>query len=372
LVPQDTGDYPARVQSIPVLVQPGTGYDLLLACPCIADRSTERRIAIAAEIRRRAEAIADGAVARTIGRIGRDPFINLIGFAHAKTEQPTAAAVVAAIRDGDPREVLLTMVGYYRRAYRLATPPDVIRDAADGDRSAIREFQRSSYPHVGHWQTTLRNLLGRDPIEVRDELADALAAWHAQGFAELEPDIDAAQRADADRVSPLAATRDFDDVLAQLIPGITFARELGQSLAVLAPSTILRPGWAMTDFGQTLVIAYPAEPARVSPSEPPPRLVLIAKALGDEIRVRALRELRAGPMSGSELARRLGVPRTSLQHHLGQLVNAGLVRLATDDARWGQLELRPEALEELTTLASAWILERGPLEPETTATGGAL
>ena len=360
-------------QSIPVLVQPGTGYDLLLSGPCIADRSTEKRIAAAADIRRRAEAINGGSVARAIAHIGRDPFINLIGFAHAKTEQPTATAVVAAVRDSDAREVLLTMLGYYRRAYRLATPPDVIRDAADGDKAAIREFQRSSYPQVGHWQSTLRNLLGRPAGEVRDELAGALAAWHADGFAELEPEIEAAQRADAERVSALAAQRDLDDVLAQLIPGITFARELGQSLAVLAPSTIIRPGWTMTDFGQALVIAYPAEPARIAPSEPPPRLVLIAKALGDELRVRALHELRAGPVSGSELARRLGVPRTSLQHHLGILVNAGLARLATDDARWGQLELRPQALDELAGLANAWILEPGAAASEHEAgTGGAI
>jgi DNA-binding transcriptional ArsR family regulator len=361
------------VQSIPVLVQPGTGYDLLLSGPCIADRSTERRIVGAADIRRRAEAIDGGSVARAFARIGRDPFINLVGYAHARTEQPTAAAVVQAVRDDDPREVMLAMVGYYRRAYRLATPPDLIRDAVDGDRAAIREFQRSSYPHVGHWQATLRNLLGRPAVEVRDELAGALGAWHAEGFAEMEPEIEAVQRTDAERVGALAATRDLDDVLAQLIPGITFARELGQSLAVLAPSTVLRPGWAMTDFGQVLVIAYPAEPSRTSPSEPPPRLVLIAKALGDELRVRALRELRGGPLSGSELARRLGVPRTSLQHHLGQLVNAGLVRLATDDARWGQLELRPEALEELTTLASGWILEGAAAAAgEPTAEGGSI
>ena len=360
------------MQTIPVLVQPGTGYDLILSGPCIADRTTERRIAAAADIRRRAEAIDGGSVARTIAHIGRDPFINMIGFVHAKTEQPTAAAVVEAVRTTDAREVLLTLVGYYRRAYRLATPPDVIRDAADGDRAAMREFQRSSYPQVGHWQATLRNLLGRDPVEVRDELAGALARWHADGFAELEPEIDAAQRADAERVAALAAARDFDDVLAQLIPGITFARELGQSLAVLAPSTIIRPGWAMTDFGQTLVIAYPAEPARISPSEPPPRLVLIAKALGDELRVRALRELRGGPMTGSELARRLGVPRTSLQHHLSILVTAGLARLATDDARWGQLELRPEALDELAGLASSWILASGEAAPEPPSGGGAI
>jgi DNA-binding transcriptional ArsR family regulator len=190
-------------------------------------------------------------------------------------------------------------------------------------------------------------------------MASMLGTWLQSGFGEMEAEVEAAQREDAERVRELAATRDLDDVLDQIIPSITFARELGQSLVVLTPSTVIRPGWAMADFGTSLVIAYPAA-HRLEPGETPPRLVMLAKALGDELRVRALRELRAGPLSASELARRLGVPRTSLQHHLGILVNAGLARLATDDARWGRLHLRPEGLAELSSLANGWILDAGP------------
>src|SRR4029079_17009183 len=144
---------------LPILVQPGTGYDLILSGPLIADRTTERRIARAVEIRRLAQAIDDGALVRAFEKIGRDPFISLIGFVHARTEDPTAANVVAALREADPRDGALTMVGYYRRAYRAATPPDIIRGAIDGDRDAVREFLRSSFPGVGHWQAALRNVL---------------------------------------------------------------------------------------------------------------------------------------------------------------------------------------------------------------------
>ncbi len=346
------------MRSIPILVQPGTGYDLLLTGPLISDPSTEQRIAAAADIRRRARAVGDGSLLHGFGRVGRDPFLNLLGFAHGRTDEPTAANVVTAIREAEARDFVLALVGYYRRAYRAATPPDIIRAAVDGDRDAIRDFQRTSYPGIAHWQASLRHLLGRDAEEVRDELANLLGTWHESGFAELEADLEAQQREDADRVRELVSTRDLDDVLDQIVPSITFARELGQSLVVLAPSGVIRPGWAMADFGTSLVIAYPAA-HRLEPGEPPPRLVMIAKALGDELRVRALRELRAGPLSVSELARRLGVPRTSLQHHLGILVNAGLARLATDDARWGRLHLRPEGLAELSSLASGWILDEG-------------
>ena len=356
------------MRSIPILVQPGTGYDLLLTGPLIADASTEQRIASAADIRRRARAVDDGSLLRAFGRLGRDPFINLLGFAHGRTDVPSATNLVAAIRDADAREVVLSMVGYYRRAYRAATPPDVIRAAVDGDRDAIRDFQRTSYPGVGHWQATLRHLLGREAEGIRDELADLLGTWLASGFGEMEPELEAAQQEDADRVRELVATRDLDDVLDQIAPSITFARELGQSLVVLAPSGVIRPGWAMADFGTSLVIAYPAA-HRLEPGEPPPRLVMMAKALGDDLRVRALRELRTGPLSVSELARRLGVPRTSLQHHLQILVNAGLARLATDDARWGRLHLRPEGLAELASLASSWILDEGQPEGDEAESG---
>ncbi len=81
-----------------------------------------------------------------------------------------------------------------------------------------------------------------------------------------------------------------------------------------------------------------------------------AQSTGDELRIRALRELRAGPLTASELARRLDVPRTSLQHHIAILVNSGLARVATDDARWGRLWLRPEAIAELAELANGWIM----------------
>ena len=355
--------------SLPILVQPGTGYDLILSGPLIADRTTDRRIARAADIRRRAEAVDNGALVRAFEKIGRDPFISLLGFVHARTETPTAANAIAALRESDSRDVALTMVGYYRRAYRAATPPDIIRGAIDGDREAIREFQRSSFPGVGHWQAALHNVLGREHAEVRDELVSTLARWLEAGFGELEPEIAAAQAADAERVERLVATRELDDILEQVAPGMTFAREVGQSFVALVPSALIWPGWALTDFGANLVIAYPAAPGRPQPGEPPRTLVLLAKALGDELRLRALRELRTGPLTASELARRLDVPRTSLQHHVTLLVNAGLARVATDDARFGRLQLRPEALEELSTLASGWILEDAESEGDRTPSG---
>jgi DNA-binding transcriptional ArsR family regulator len=349
-----------------VLVQAGTGYDLLISAVAIADRSAVARLDRAKELRRRANAI-DGELKRSIQLVGREPFISLMGFVHAMTDEPTATKAIAALEAAEPREVVLAAVGYYRRAMRDATLPAVIRAAVDGDTHAIDEFRRTSYPELRSWRASLRFLLGTEHLEVRDHIAATLRHWYEAGFAELEPEIQRTQAQDAATVRELVASMALDAVLERIAPNLTFAREIGQSLLVLAPSALVGPSFALTDYGSTLVIAYPAAHETAGADDPPDRLVRYGKAIGDELRLRALRELRTDPMSGSELARRLGVPRTSLQHHLALLVSAGLVTLSVDDARWGRLELRQEALGDIGRLLQAWVIAaepRGSKEPE--------
>jgi DNA-binding transcriptional ArsR family regulator len=228
-----------------------------------------------------------------------------------------------------------------------------MRDALDGDKAATREFQRTSYPDLGHWQRTLRRLLPLGAEGAAQAINDGLRGWYDGGFRAMEPEIAAEQERSASVARDLVARRDLDAVLEQLAPTITFTREVGQEEVVLSPSVIVRPGWALSDYGPTLVIAYPiAEASDASDGQhSADQLVRLAKAMGDELRLRALRELRAGPMSATELSRRLGVPRTTIHHHLSILVSAGLLRVSVDDARWGNFELRPEAAAELGRLA---------------------
>jgi DNA-binding transcriptional ArsR family regulator len=341
-----------------VVVQPGTGYELLLSALTVADRSAGRRLDAGTTWRKRAEAIDGGSVLRAFERIGGDPWISLMGLAHALTEDPTAANVVDAFARAEPRELVLSMCGYYRRAQRAATSPSVIRAAVDGDADAQRDFRRTSYPDLRRWQQTLRYVLSEPPEIIHREFVGALRRWHEDGFAPHEPDIAAAQATDAAIVRELVSTLELDAVLERIAPQMTFAREVGQSLVVLVPDVVIRPGFALTDHGPTLVIAYPAAGEAGDVASPPDRLVRMAKALADPIRLRALRELRTGPMTITELASRLGVPRTSLQHHVPLLIHAGLVSLSVDDARWGNLELRDEALGEVGRLTERYVLGR--------------
>jgi len=341
-----------------VIVQPGTGYELLLSATAIADVSSQQRVSAGRDLRKRARAIDGGRVLRTLEQIGREPFLNLLGFVHAMTEEPTAANALKAIGEAPAEELVLGAVGYYRRAFRIPTAPHVIRAAVAGrDAAAVREFKRTSYPHLKNWQATLRHVLAMSVEDAAAEIATGLTGWYEGGFRDIEAGLAEADGRGVDRVRQLVATRDLDAVLAEVAPTITFTREVGQEVVVLTPSAIVTPAWALADYGPTLVIAYPAPVDAEGTQDPGARLVLLAKAIGDDLRLRALRELRDGPMTATELARRLGIPRTTIHHHLQILTNAGFVRMPVDDARWSTVELRAEGAAELARLASTWLNE---------------
>jgi DNA-binding transcriptional ArsR family regulator len=339
-----------------VVPQTGTGYDLLLSAPLLGDRTSLSRTDVARGIRARAARIDGGQLIRRFERFGRDPWISLLGFVRANVPDPTSEATLEAIRTADPRELVLAAIGYNRRVFREVTPPEVILAAVDGDAAAVAEMRRTSFPDIRVWRTSLDTLLGGDPATVRDELFAVLARWHDAAFTELEPEIAERQEAGAGEARRLLETLTFDEVLERIAPRMTFARDIEQTTVVLVPSTMVRPGFALTDHGPTLVIAYPGPDRPVAPGQPPAWLVRMGQALGDELRLRALRELASGGLTVSELARRLGVPRTTLQHHLSLLIGAGYVRLSVDDAQWGRLELRREAIEDIGRAFEAWAL----------------
>ncbi|HEY2915675.1 MAG TPA: helix-turn-helix domain-containing protein [Candidatus Limnocylindrales bacterium] len=338
------------MEALRVLVQPGTGYDLLLSAVRLLEPRSRARVTRAPDLAQAASQLPPD-VGDAIRAIGREPFISLLGWAHATLETPSAKALLDAIARSDPAELRLAALGYHRVAMTSVTPAATIRAAADGDAEAIREMRRSSYPRLKHWQATLAHVLAIDPPAFRDELLAGLRGWYRAGFGDLEAGIRARASADADVARRLLDERGLLGAIEQLAPGMTFAHEFGQDTIVLVPSVAITPGWALTDYGRTLVIAYPVMD-RDTPAAQVERLAQLADALGDPIRIRAIRELRAGARTTSDLARRLGVPRTSLQHHLSVLIEAGIVAMAVDDASTGRLALRAGALDELARLAT--------------------
>ena len=64
------------------------------------------------------------------------------------------------------------------------------------------------------------------------------------------------------------------------------------------------------------------------PAKPRPGLRSVHRALADPLRIRLLEALWVKPRSARELARLEGLPTERLYYHLGQMEQAGLVRIA--------------------------------------------
>ncbi len=343
-----------------VAPETGTAYELLLIAVAIVDRDGQRRFDAGTHWRDQARELDKGVLVRRLERIAREAWLNLLGLVHDLPEARDSGSFVQLLRTMDAAELRRYVAGSYRRVMRRATPADTIRAALDGDPEAAREFRRTSFPAMRDWQATLRWLLASDPEEVRAELVELLATIHDELLGPSEPNLGELQRIEAAAVAEAARTTDPERLISELASGVTYVPEVGQTEVVLVPDSIIRPAVVALDHRSAMLIVHPATRDRGSIDAPPDRLVALGKAIGDETRLRVLRMLRDGPLTGTELADRLGVPRTSLHYHLSLLRAAGLVEIALDDARYGRLRLRDEALDDLGRLLVAFVLdERG-------------
>jgi len=351
---------PGGSPALHVAPETGTAYELLLIAVAIVDRDGQRRFDAGAHWRDQARDLDKGVLVRRLERIAREAWLNLLGLVHDVPEARDAGSFLQLLRTMDAAELRRYLAGSYRRVMRRATPADTIRAALDGDPEAEREFRRTSFPAMRDWQATLRWLLASDAEEVRAELTDLLGTIQDELLGPSEPNLGELQRIEAAAVAEAARTTDPERLISELASGVTYVPEVGQTEVVLIPDSIIRPAVVALDHRSAMLIVHPATRDRGSIDAPPDRLVALGKAIGDETRLRVLRLLRDGPLTGTELADRLGIPRTSLHYHLSLLRAAGLVEIALDDARYGRLRLRDEALDDLGRLLVAFVLdERG-------------
>lgn len=335
----------------------GTAVELLLSAMPIADPAGRSRMTDGEAWASRARRPALRDARATFRRIQREPLINLLGLASETSEPRSGADFLAALRRLDAEELVYTMAGGYRRTVRRQTAPEVISEAVGGDEAARREFRRTSMPDVDHWQAALRFLLSDSATHIAEQTVQAFASWHQHAVAGEE---DRLRQDELDAVARLSTERrtwSLSAVLPRIAPGIEYQPPADVDDVVFMPAVVIRPLVAFLDHRNAAIIAFPAaDPADTD--DPPPPILLLGKALGDELRLRTLRALARGPSTLVDLAQELGVPRTTLSHHIGLLRAAGLVTLTIDDGRFGKLSLRAEVVDDLPRLLREFLSGR--------------
>lgn len=216
-----------------------------------------------------------------------------------------------------------------------ADPADVeaavaTRDSAalDAVLPAVKEGARSCVTTamqvpVGDMGPTAARILRR----VRD------TAYAADG--ETWPNAIAAS---AESTRMLSASLEPHLLIERVTNGISYEIPLGTRQLVLVPTVTLRPWTLVTDFGDSVVVAYAVADEHLDhdPDAAPGWLVRFHKALGDERRLRILREVADGGSTLAELTEVLGLAKSTVFHHMGILRAAGLVRVVLGNHDDGQ------------------------------------
>ena len=327
-----------------VRIVPSTGAELLLSLLHAGDPVAKKRFGEAEWWQKRAKAAGAAAVKplRGLGQLG---VINLLGLAFDAPDEVDGAGLLAYLDSLPPHEIVLTAAGAYRRTMRRQTNGDVIRAAVAGDRQAKAEF-RDTTIDMPEWQRSVAFMLSRPADEVGSQVVDAVRRWYEVAFSERERDVGEAQRECLESLLAIRPTWTVDSLMASVLPGVDYVPAAAVEEVAFVPDVVIRPGLVFLDHRMMSIASFPVARAHESADQPPEQLVRLGKALGDELRLRALRILARGPISLGDLAAELGVPRTTLSHHIGVLRSAGLVTMGIDDGRWGRLRLRTDGIEQ--------------------------
>lgn len=281
-------------------------------------------------------------------------FVRLLGLAHDLPAPGSAAALVEAISALPPGDLRLTLIGFYSKRTRRRATPELIRAAADGDPDAERTFIGATADGPD-CERALTGLLARPADDLRAGLVETLVMWRDRVFDEHIAAIEPILLREVDRLRHRAAELPMDRFLEEATGGATIVAEPGTETIEVFPHWALRPWDVFWEHGTSQIVGVAVRPehASANPDDPPDRLVALAKALGDERRLRVLRRLSTGPATLQELADHFAIPKTTLLHHLVILRAAGIVRVGPGNA--GRYSLRPEVPRELQRLLEAYL-----------------
>lgn len=255
----------------------------------------------------------------------------------------------------DPQDLRLELLGRSYRNMQRRVGIERIADAAAGDVTAQRDLLRLAWPEESAFQTGIREILKNPAAQTQQSMVELLGALARDLWGYIEPTLPALE---ADAAEKLAAELDgapLDLVKAAIDTSYTPTADI--NTVVLVPSFVIRPQVYYFEFDDQMLFQYPVADrhAEAVGWGPPDRLVRMAAALGDRGRLRILAALKDHGMTVKELGAELGLPRSTLRHHVGILYSAGLLRPMQSGSGFNGFQLREEAVTDLAELVEKFL-----------------
>ena len=168
----------------------------------IVERTAHRRLDAGSSWRDLAAPLPDDFL-RRVDHYTKEVWINLLGLPYDHPEAQSGAGFLETVRAMSAEDVLLYLVGYYRRVFRRETPAQVMADAVAGDKAATPRVPADVVPRAGGmaWGASIHAQCagGGHPCRVRQ----LVEVWLTHVFAEREADLLALTQADAEALARL-------------------------------------------------------------------------------------------------------------------------------------------------------------------------
>jgi DNA-binding transcriptional ArsR family regulator len=264
-------------------------------------------------------------------------WLHLLGLA---LESDDIAGRVDELR---PLELRRHLVGVFVPSWRRLVGAETLERAARGDPAAARRLLGHPRYYAGHARAALAEILPLSGRETKARILAELRSAPSPDTAALDADA-AAKRALAEEADPL-------DVIDAACGGYRYEPEPETDVVALVPHLSAGRAVLLCQHRRTRIICYPA--ALDEPAEGE-RLLLLGRAIGDARRVAILERLRAGEASLDELAREIGLARSTTHHHLGHLRAAGLITFRGNASGY-VYALDPDGLAAVGSLVARFV-----------------
>lgn len=280
-------------------------------------------------------------------------WLNLLPIAHQADNAYSASALVSHLRGLPAVELRRTLLGYDWPLQELGVDRDLVDRAARGDRATSESLARNR-KYFGGEADRLASLLSLDPKATKSAVLRIAHTWNGSFFKEHERTVWPALQRDAAAKQRLLETTTPERAI-EIATGMIHQPTPGLLRIALAPQFAYRPWNVFVQRGEVGVWCYPMADESLEQDEgaPPRQLVRLVKALADEKRLQILRALSVKDSTLQDLTASLGMPRSTVHHHLLALRSAGLVRMTSGpDVRY---ILRREALSEPSGLLRGYL-----------------